>query len=169
MRIQEFLWIVCFLLMSLFVHGIPVDTMELKIGDRCPAFTFEDMEGQSRSLDEFKGKYVFIDVWASWCYPCKQEYPTLKGLAEKYKDKKIEFVSLSCDTEKQRWLNELWWGKMSGHQWWIAGDESSMIAFRVLAVPRLILLDKKGRVMNLKLPKPSSPEFEKILEGLKGI
>lgn len=42
MRIQEFLWIVCFLLMSLFVHGIPVDTMELKIGDRCPAFTFED-------------------------------------------------------------------------------------------------------------------------------
>lgn len=141
----------------------------LKKGDLCQGFVFRDAEGKEVSLELFKGKYVVIDVWASWCYPCKQEYPTLKGLAEKYKDKKIEFVSLSCDTEKQRWLNELWWGKMSGHQWWIAGDESSMIAFRVLAVPRLILLDKKGRVMNLKLPKPSSPEFEKILEGLKGI
>lgn len=49
------------------------------------------------------------------------------------------------------------------------GDESSMIAFRVKAIPRLILLDKKGRVMNLKLPKPSSSEFEKILKELKGI
>lgn len=58
---------------------------------------------------------------------------------------------------------------MNGNQWWIAGDESSMIAFRVKAIPRLILLDKKGRVMNLKLPKPSSSEFEKILKELKGI
>ncbi len=152
------------------VESVPVhDTVELKVGDRVPVFVFRDTANREMTLKQFKGKYVVIDVWASWCYPCKQEYPTLKGLAEKYKDKKIEFVSLSCDTEKQRWLNELWWGKMSGHQWWIAGDESSMIAFRVLAVPRLILLDKKGRVMNLKLPKPSSPEFEKILEGLKGI
>lgn len=145
------------------------DTAELKIGDRVPKFVFRDTANREMSLKQFKGKYVVIDVWASWCYPCKQEYPALKRLAEEYKNKKIEFVGLSCDTREQSWRNELYWGKMNGHQWWIAGDESSMIAFRVLAVPRLILLDKKGRVMNLKLPKPSSPEFEKILEGLKGI
>ena len=58
-------------------------------------------------------------------------------------------------------------GKMDGYQWWIAGDESSMIAFRVKAIPRLILLDRKGRVMDLKLPQPSSPEFEKILKELE--
>ena len=58
---------------------------------------------------------------------------------------------------------------MNGNQWWIAVDESYMIAFRVKVIPRLILLDKKGRVMNLKLPKPSSSEFEKILKELKGI
>ena len=94
MRIQEFLWIVCFLLMSLFVHGIPVDTMELKIGDRCPAFTFEDMEGQSRSLDEFKGKYVFIDVWASWCYPCRKEYPYLQELEKKFEGQNVKTFPL---------------------------------------------------------------------------
>ena len=58
---------------------------------------------------------------------------------------------------------------MTGNQWWIAGDESSMIAFRVSAIPRLILLDKKGRVMDLKLPKPSDPKFEDILSKLKGL
>lgn len=150
---------------SILVH----DTAQLEIGDRVPKFVFRDTANREVSFKQFKGKYVVIDVWASWCYPCKKEYPVLKEFIEKYRGKKIEFVSLSCDTEKQRWRNELWWGKMDGNQWWIAGDESSMIAFRVGAIPRLILLDKKGRVLNLKLPKPSSPEFEKILNELKGI
>ncbi len=149
---------------------VPVrDTAELKVGDRVPAFVFRDTANQKMSLNQFKGKYVVIDVWASWCYPCKQEYPNLVKLAEKYKDKNIVFLSLSSDTQEFRWRNELAWGKMTGNQWWIAGDESSMIAFRVTAIPRFILLDKKGRVLNLKLPKPSDPEFEKIIKGLKGL
>lgn len=149
------------------VEPVPVhDTTELKIGDRVPKFEFQDTAKRKVSFKQFKGKYVVIDVWASWCYPCKKEYPALRELAEKYKDKKVVFVSLSCDTEEQHWRNELWWGKMDGNQWWIAGDESSMIAFRVKAIPRLILLDKKGRVLNLKLPKPSSPKFRKILDDL---
>ena len=149
---------------------VPVrDTAELKVGDRVPNFVFRDTANREVSLKQFRGKYVVIDVWASWCYPCKQEFPTLTKLAERYKEKKIVFVSLSCDTEEQRWRNELWWGKMRGNQWWIAGDESSMIAFRVRAIPRLILLDKKGRIVDLKLPKPSDSKFEKMLEDLKGM
>lgn len=170
-------WLFVFLMICPFMgwaqlrpEPVPVhDTAKLEIGDRVPKFVFRDTANREVSFKQFKGKYVVVDVWASWCYPCKKEYPVLKEFIEKYRGKKIEFVSLSCDTETQRWRNELWWGKMSGNQWWIAGDESSMIAFRVGAIPRLILLDKKGRVLNLKLPKPSDPEFEKILEGLKGI
>ncbi|WP_292265410.1 TlpA disulfide reductase family protein [Butyricimonas sp.] len=145
------------------------DTVELKIGDRVPEFVFRDTSNREVTLKQFKGKYVVIDVWASWCYPCKREYPFLGELEEKYQGKNIVFISLSCDTEKQEWLDELKYGCMEGKQWWIGGDESSMIAFKIITIPRFILLDKKGRVMNLKLPKPSSPEFEKILEGLKGI
>ena len=78
-------------------------------------------------------------------------------------------MSISCDHQEQRWRNELGWGKMTGYQWWIAGDNSFMFAFQVSSIPRLILLDKKGRVVDLKLPKPSEPQFEKILSELKGV
>ena len=142
---------------------------EVKKGDCCPGFIFKDTEGKEVSLKQFKKKYVVIDVWASWCHPCKQEYPTLKKIAEKYKNRNIVFVSISCDHQEQRWRNELGWGKMTGYQWWIAGDNSFIFAFQVSSIPRLILLDKKGRVVDLKLPKPSEPQFEKILSELKGV
>lgn len=138
----------------------------LKVGDICPKFEFQDTTGHTVTLQHFKGKYVIIDIWASWCYPCKKEYPTLKALAEKYKDKDVVFVSISCDSEKQRWVNELFWGKMTGEQWWIADDSKFMKAFRITRIPRLILLDKEGKVLNLNLPKPSAEEFEEIVNSL---
>ena len=149
--------------------GEKADTVKLRKGDKCPDYVFQSRDSSEVTLRQFRGRYVVIDVWASWCYPCKKEYPTLRALAEKYKDKNVVFVSLSCDRRKQDWLNGLWWEKMAGWQWWIAGDESSMEAFGVAAIPRLILLDKKGRVARLRLPKPSDPEFEKILRELKGL
>ena len=119
MRLKS-LWFVVFMFLAVFqVMGAAkqADTTALKKGDKCPEFVFKDAQGKDHRLSELKGKYVFIDVWASWCYPCKQEFPTLTKLAERYKEKKIVFVSLSCDTEEQRWRNELWWGKMRGNQW----------------------------------------------------
>lgn len=145
------------------------DTAELKAGDRCPKFVFKDAEGKEHTLQEFKGKYVYIDVWASWCYPCRKEYPYLKELKEKFKGKNIEFVGLSSDDVEWRWLGALRNEKMDGHQWWIAGDESSMIAFRCAYIPRFILLDRKGRVLELKMTKPSDEETEKYLNRLSGI
>lgn len=56
------------------------DTIELKQGMVCPKFVFRDTSKQEVFLQQFKGKYVVIDVWASWCHPCKQEYPTLKKM-----------------------------------------------------------------------------------------
>ncbi len=169
MRIQEFLWMVCFLLMSSFVHGIPVDTMELKVGDKCPAFTFEDMEGHSRSLDEFKGKYVFIDVWASWCYPCRKEYPYLQELEKKFEGQNVVFVGISSDHVVWRWKGAVENGKMSGVQWWVGNDTSFITAFRVDRIPRFILLDRKGQVLRLEMTRPSDPRTETMLRQLKGI
>lgn len=143
--------------------------MELKVGDRCPAFTFEDMEGQSRSLDEFKGKYVFIDVWASWCYPCRKEYPYLQELEKKFEEQNVVFLGISSDHVVWRWKGAVENGKMSGEQWWVGNDTSFITAFRVDRIPRFILLDRKGRVLRLEMTRPSDPRTETMLRQLKGI
>ena len=93
-RKELFIWCLCFLSVSSLVYGSPVDTTGVRVGDKCPAFTFEDMKGQSRSLEEFKGKYVFIDVWASWCYPCRKEFPHLQELEKKFEGQNIVFVGI---------------------------------------------------------------------------
>lgn len=145
------------------------DTKVLKKGDRCPAFVFKDVEGREVTLEQFKGKYVVVDVWASWCYPCKREFPNLKKLEEKYEGKDIVFVSVSCDQSERRWQNELGFLQTKLVKQWWAGNGDFMKAFQVVAIPRLILLDKKGRVVDLNLPKPSDVKFEKILSKLKGL
>lgn len=141
----------------------------IKKGDLCPEFVFKNMQGEEVSLKQFKGKYVVIDVWASWCYPCKREFPNLKKLEEKYEGKNIVFVSISCDQSEKRWNYELGFlrDKLS-RQWW-AGSGDFMRAFEIVAIPRLMLLDKKGRVKDLSLPLPSDAKFEKVLNKLKGL
>ena len=142
----------------------------LKKGDLCPEFVFRDTEGKGVTLEQFKRKYVVIDVWASWCQPCKQEFPHLKELEEKYKDKNIVFVSISSDTQERRWRFELGFlRERLKLQWWIDGNEEFMKVFEIMTLPRMILLDKEGRIVKLKLPKPSDVEFEKILKRLKGL
>ena len=94
----------------------------------------------------------------------------LEVLEDKYKDKNIVFVGISCDQSERRWRNELGFQReVVAYQWWIGGDESFMRAFQIVAIPRLILLDKEGRVLNLSLPKPSDRKFEKILSKLKDL
>ncbi|WP_455509715.1 TlpA family protein disulfide reductase [Butyricimonas paravirosa] len=160
-------------LLCLPLFGWAVKEGEVKIlekGDLCPEFVFRDTEGKEVSLKQFKGKYVVIDVWASWCQPCKQEFPHLKELEEKYKDKNIVFVGISSDAQERRWRFELGFLREKlTLQWWIDGNEEFMKVFEIVALPRMILLDKEGRIAELRLPKPSDVKFEKILRKLKGL
>jgi hypothetical protein len=71
---------------------------EFPAGMKSPVFeNYENYAGGTTSLEDLKGKYVYIDVWATWCGPCKQEIPSLKEVEKKYHDKNIEFVSISVD------------------------------------------------------------------------
>ena len=142
----------------------------LKKVDLCPSFVFKDAKVKVVSLEKFKGKYVVIDVWASWCQPCKREFPHLKELEEKYKDKNIVFVSISSDAQERRWRFELGFLREKlTLQWWIAGNKEFARAFEIAALPRMILLDKEGKIAELRLPKPSDVKFEKVLKRLKGL
>ncbi|EHQ25231.1 TlpA family protein disulfide reductase [Mucilaginibacter paludis] len=146
------------------------DTTLLKVGDKCPDFIFRDTtgyDGRNVKLSAFKGKYVLIDVWASWCAPCRAQYPHLVTLEEKMKNKAITFVSISIDTRIFRWKGPVL-SKMGGIQWMVR-DETFEKAFGINMIPRFILLDKKGNVLSLKMPLPSHPELEQELNKLKGI
>ena len=79
---KRLLWLFLMCLPLLGMAGGKADTVKLKEGDRCPEFVFRDTANNEVTLRQFRGRYVVIGVWASWCYPCKKEYPALKALAE---------------------------------------------------------------------------------------
>lgn len=142
---------------------------ELKAGDQSPVFKYLDINGKEVSLDDLKGKYVYIDVWATWCGPCKGELPHLKELEKKMHGKKIVFVSISCDKDKSAWETMVKEKELGGIQLHNGGDREFMTAYEIRGIPRFILLDKKGKIVNPNMTRPSNPETEKTLNALKGI
>ena len=143
---------------------------EIKVGDPSPDFQYENRDGKVYSLKDFRGKYVLIDVWATYCSPCKKEIPFLEKIQEKFKNKNIVFVGIATDGVKAEWIKFLDQNKLKGIQLimdrkWI----SFMHRYQVSTIPRYILLDKEGKIVNMNMPLPSDPEFVKILKSLKGL
>ncbi|MFR7808312.1 MAG: TlpA family protein disulfide reductase [Butyricimonas faecihominis] len=97
MRLKHYLS--CMLILLSFVTVNAQEKKELKEGDQAPTFKYLDINGKEVSLSDLKGKYVYIDIWATWCGPCTGELPHLKGWRRKC-GKKIVFVSISCDKDK---------------------------------------------------------------------
>ncbi len=141
----------------------------LQAGDRCPNFSFEDIDGKKVTLKSLKGKYIFIDIWATWCPPCRDELPFLKVLEEKFKDRNIWFVSISCDKDKKKWVEMVKREKLGGIQLHMGDDWSFMEAFGNRKIPRFILVDPKGKIISPKTSRPSEPGTEVMLKALKGL
>lgn len=142
----------------------------LKDGDKCIDFSYTDINGKKVSLADLKGKYVLIDVWATWCGPCVGEIPFLKKLEEKMHGMKITFVSLSVDQDKAKWEEMVKKEKLGGVQLHTGGDKAFMDAFGIKGIPRFILLDKKGMILSAKMIRPSKEtEIYDFLMKLKGI
>ena len=79
----------------------------LKKGTPAPAFTLNSPDGNSLSLSDFKGKYVVLDFWASWCPDCRKDAPEVVKAYQQFKDKAIEFLGISFDTDKEAWIKAL--------------------------------------------------------------
>lgn len=130
-------------------------------------YKFADTSGVQHSLKEFKGKYVYLDLWASWCYPCRKEYPFLKELERAVDPRKIAVVSISVDQQEYRWKGGMaGYGINEGIQWW-ASDTTFEKAFHIDRIPRFILLDKKGKVMQFSMSRPSNEQTITFLKNLK--
>jgi thiol-disulfide isomerase/thioredoxin len=142
----------------------------LNAGDPSPKFDYPDQNGKNVSLDDLKGKYVYVDVWATWCGPCKKEIPFLKEMDEEYKGKNIAFVSLSIDKmeHKDKWLKMIEDEDLKGIQILADNDWNSefVTAYNIKGIPRFILIDTEGNIVNSNAPRPSDPYLKEVLSTL---
>lgn len=139
-------------------------------GNESPSFSYPDKDGNNVSLEMLKGKIVYIDVWATWCGPCKREIPYLKELTSNYEGKDIAFVSISIDEQKdyEKWLAMLNEKEMEGFQLFAdkAWASSFVKDYAIQGIPRFILIDKDGVIISADADRPSNPELPEILNGL---
>lgn len=140
-----------------------------RAGRRSPGFRAPDVNGNEYTLADFRGKYVYIDMWATWCGPCKREMPYLKALEDEFKDAEIVFVGLSVDKDKAAWENMVRQGELTGVQLYLGTGSRFQEGYRVEAIPRFILLDKEGVIISNDMSRPSAKETAETLRNLEGI
>jgi thiol-disulfide isomerase/thioredoxin len=164
------------------IHRYAKDTDLLKIsleridivknilpGAPSPQFTYKDNNGKEVSLKDLKGKTVYIDLWATWCVPCIAEIPTLKKLESDYRGKKVQFVSISIDFQRdlKKWLSMIKEKNLSGIQLFADKDWKSAFlkAYAVNSIPRFLLIDKNGNIISADAPRPSSEaELRRLID-----
>lgn len=119
----------------------------VKEGMPAPDITFQNEKGKTLHLDKLKGKITLIDFWASWCGPCRKEIPHVKKYYEEYKNKGVQFISVSIDAKKDAWTKALKEEQMPWLQGWAQNSGKDVLnTYQFNGIPFLILLDKKGNI-----------------------
>lgn len=127
----------------------------------------KDRNGNVVDFASFRGKYVYIDMWASWCVPCLREVPVLQQLEKTLKNDKVVFVSISIDAKEEPWLAKLKEKNMHGHQLWNP-DNTLGQALNVKGIPFFAIYDPEGKLYMHGAPRPSQGKgLVELLEGLK--
>lgn len=150
----------------------------LEKGKVAPVFTnYEDFKGGKKSLEDFRGNYVYIDVWATWCRPCLAQIPYLKKLEKEFEGKNIAFVSISTDNDRRsngdwnkarsKWKKMVKEKSLGGTQLWAGKDENRFSQeYMINGIPRFILIDPEGKIVNSNERRPSDPSISEYFTSL---
>lgn len=146
--------------------GIMNDMAQLKTGDQGLNFSFPDNNGKTVKFADLKGKVVLIDVWATWCGPCKAEIPHLKKLETEMHGTDVQVVSISVDEEKDKakWQKMIKDEQLGGLQLFASGWGDFAQYYKITGIPRFMVFDRQGKVVTIDSPRPSSPELKQLLE-----
>ncbi len=170
--------------LSLFLILIPlvlhspaegIDTLLQKAGvqpvkdnKKAPDFRLEDLSGKKVELKHFKGKVIFLNFWATWCGPCKEEMPSMEALYQKFKERGFVFLTISVDYEEKKKVKEF----IDKHHYTfpvlIDSKCLTLDLYGVKGIPTTILIDKKGRMVGRAIgPKDwKHPEIISVLNQL---
>ncbi len=133
-----------------------------------PDLVLENDKGKNQNLSQYKGKYVVIDFWATWCGPCKQIRPVFETRSHQYRyADNIQFISISLDEDKSKWVNYLKTKKSGIPQFWLTDAEKFMGKYKIQSIPRFIIVDPEGKIFNFNTPFPDEDNFVEILDKLK--
>ncbi len=140
------------------------------VGKPSASFNYLNHAGGKTKLEDLKGKYVYIDVWATWCGPCRAEIPYLQKIEEKYHDKNIAFVSISVDEDKdfEKWKKFVSDKKLGGTQLFADKNWKSdfIVSYGINSIPRFILIDTKGNIIDSDAKRPSDSKLVNQLDSL---
>lgn len=153
---------------------------QFPVGSPSPTFTnYENHKGGTTSLEDLKGKYVYVDVWATWCGPCIAEIPSIKILEAEYQDKNIQFVSISIDDAMRSGGGDF---DVAKNKWRTMVDEENLVGiqlfsdknwesdfvkgYNIQGIPRFILIDPNGNVVDANAPRPSSKKLVELFDSL---
>lgn len=145
-----------------------------------PSFTnYKNFAGGETSLSDLKGKYVYMDIWATWCGPCIREIPSLKKVEKQFEGKNIEFVSISIDEGRgykgdaaaahKGWEKMIKNKELGGIQLLADNGFKSQFVqdYKINGIPRFILIDPEGNIVSPDAPRPSSPRLIELFNELK--
>jgi thiol-disulfide isomerase/thioredoxin len=145
-----------------------------QIGKKASNFSTLNFNGESISLDQFKGKYVLLDFWAGWCKPCKALHPELKSIYEKYHTKGLEIIGISFDRDSISWKKSIETEELN--QWYhvydgfknIGKNNSLSQKYNITPIPAYVLIDRNGIIQGRYLgADKENKDLSKNIEDLK--
>ena len=158
-----------FLLMVAMFFSFPLTALAANAGTAAPSFNLEDLNGSSVTLEQFKGKVVFLDFWGTWCAPCKEEMPELDKLYNKYRKEGFEVIGVSINGSRpdiEKFLQKV----PVGFHILIDDKDRAGDAYRVSSLPVGFIIGKDGIIRHKHMGFGSEflPMYEKeIIELLK--
>ncbi len=147
------------------VEEVYENVSRLAPGMPAPEFTLTDIDGQEVSLDDFRGKVVYLDFWASWCGPCMQQVPharELKKRMERYDD--LVFLYISVDTDEQAWRRTVSEQEIQGVHLNVPGFGHEVPqSYNLQGVPTFYLIGRDGNIIDNRPPRPSQENIDQVI------